>query len=60
MLRSEPQKIARVLHDLYVMLPVIKEHGSQQSIEKHLLIIEYYKSKHDEAVARWSFPDKAA
>jgi len=60
MLRSEPQKIAKVLHDLYVMLPVIQEHGSQKSVEKHLLIIEYYQCKHDEAVAHWHFPGKAA
>ncbi len=60
MLRSEPQKLAKLLHDLYVMLPVIQEHESQQSVEKHLMIIEHYQCKLDEAVAHWSYPDKAA
>jgi len=52
-LRSEPEKLAKVLHDLYVLLPVIQERRNDAWVKKHLEIIEYFKCKHDESVARW-------
>jgi len=60
MLKTEPEKLARILHDLYVLLPIIQEHQDAVSVAKHLEIIEYYKCKHDEAIAHWDFPKKAA
>jgi len=60
MLRTEPEKLCRVLHDLYVLLPILQEHSSADSVAKHIEIIEYYKQQHDKAVDHWNFPKKAA
>jgi len=59
-LKSEPEKLAKILHDLYVLLPVIQAQGNDEWVKKHLQIIDYYQQKHDEAVTHWHFFDKAA
>lgn len=48
--RENHKKLAKVLHDLYVALPALQSLGNAESIRKHLLIIEYYNKRYDEAL----------
>lgn len=45
--RNELHTTARVLHELFKSLPIIRQHSGPEAVQRQMKLIAYFQKQHD-------------